>query len=117
VDPVLPYYPRARPNLTETCSGNLELDVIICEAVRAMEELDAEATVPDALRCEVSDIRFVGGERHKIHVNRLLTASGQRGRGWFSSFVQPGWRQLFSRCATLDLHCGRGFLFFFLVSE
>jgi hypothetical protein len=39
-----------------------------------MEELDAEATVPNALWCEVSDTRFVGGERYKIRVNRLLTA-------------------------------------------
>jgi hypothetical protein len=49
VDPALPCYPRARLNLTATCSGNLEVDVIICEAVRAMGEPDAEAAVPDAL--------------------------------------------------------------------
>jgi hypothetical protein len=82
-----------------------------------MEETDAEAAVPDALRCEMSDTRFIGGERHKIRVNRMLTASGQRGCGRFSSFVQSGWRQLFCRCAILDLHCRGGFLFFFLVSE
>jgi hypothetical protein len=49
VDLVLPYYPRVRPNLTATCSGNLEVDVIICEVVRAMGEPDAEAAIPDAL--------------------------------------------------------------------
>jgi predicted RND superfamily exporter protein len=49
VDPVLPCYPRARPNLTATCSSNLEVDVIIYEAVRAIGEPDAKAAIPDAL--------------------------------------------------------------------